>query len=105
MTPKFSGMLGLAMRAGKLSVGESKAADAVRGGKAVLLLLATDTARNTEKRFLNMTQFYQVPCIRPGDRVELGAAIGKKAAVVLAVTDGGFAEQLTKLDGADNQEL
>ena len=97
MTQKFMGMLGLAMRAGKLALGEGKGADAVRDGKAALLLLATDTARNTEKRFLNMTQFYQVPVLRPGDRAELGAAIGKDAAVDLAVTDAGFAEQLQKL--------
>ncbi len=97
MTRKWMGMLGLAMRAGKLAIGEGKAADAVRDGKAELLLLATDTAHNTEKRFLNMTQFYQVPILRPGDRTQLGAAIGKDAAVVLAVTDPGFAEQMKKL--------
>ena len=97
MTRKFMGMLGIAMRAGKLGSGETKAAEAVRSGKAALLILATDTAHNTEKRFLNMTQFYQVPILRPADRLELGAAIGKKAAVVLAVTDTGFAEQLQKL--------
>ncbi len=97
MTQKFTGMLGLAMRAGKLACGEGKAADAVRDGKAKLLLLATDTGPNTEKRFLNMTQFYQVPVLRPGNRTELGAAIGKKAAVVLAVTDEGFGKQLQRL--------
>lgn len=97
MTPKFSGMLGLAMRAGKVACGEAKAADAVRGGKSVLLILATDAGPNTEKRFLNMTQFYQVPVLRPGDRTTLGSAVGKKAAVVLAVTDANFGDQLLKL--------
>ncbi len=97
MTPKLSGMLGLAMRAGKLACGEAKAADAVRGGKAVLLILATDAGPNTEKRFLNMTQFYQIPVLRPADRTALGGVIGKKAAVVVAVTDPGFGEQLVML--------
>lgn len=97
MNTKMSGMLGLAMRAGKLACGETKAGEAVRGGKAVLLILATDAGPNTEKRFLNMTQFYQVPVLRPDDRTTLGNVIGKKAAVVLAVTDSGFGEQLLKL--------
>ena len=97
MTPKFAGMLGLAMRAGRIACGEEKSADAVRSGKALLLILATDAGPNTEKRFLNMTQFYQVPVLRPGDRGSLGSAIGKKGAVVLAVTDSGFARQLMQL--------
>lgn len=97
MTPKWSGMLGLAMRAGKVACGETKAADAIRGGKAVLVILATDAGPNTEKRFLNMTQFYQVPVLRPDDRSSLGNVIGKKAAVVLAVTDAGFGAQLLLL--------
>ena len=97
MTPKFIGMLGLAMRAGKLACGEAKGAEAVRSGKALLLILATDAGPNTEKRFLNMTQFYQVPVLRSGDKTSLGNAIGKKAAVVLAVTDPGFAQQLNQL--------
>ncbi len=102
MLPKVMGMLGLAMRAGKLACGEGKAADTVRSGKAVLLILATDAGPNTEKRFLNMTQFYQIPVLRPDDRIALGNAVGKKAAVVLAVTDAGFGEQLLKLqDGTD----
>ncbi len=97
MTPRFVGMLGLAMRAGKLACGEAKGADAVRTGKAMLLILATDAGPNTEKRFLNMTQFYQVPILRIGDKISLGSAVGRKAAVVLAVTDSGFAEQLKQL--------
>ncbi len=96
MNAKFCGMLGLAMRAGKLSLGEGKAADAVRGGKCELLILATDAGPNTEKRFLNMTEFYDVSVLRPCGREELSGVLGKPA-VVLAVTDQGFASQLKTL--------
>ena len=96
MNAKFFGMLGLAMRAGKLAIGEGKAADAVREGKCELLLLATDAGPNTEKRFLNTTEFYQVPVLRPCNRENLSGAIGKPA-VVVAVTDCGFAKQLKTL--------
>ena len=64
MNPKLKGMLGLAMRAGKLACGESKAAEAIRGGRAELVLLSADASDNTEKRFLNMTQY----CVRRDGR-------------------------------------
>ncbi len=96
MNAKFCGMLGLAMRAGNLALGEGKASDVVRDGKCELLLLVTDAGPNTEKRFLNMAQFYQVLVLRPCGREELSGAIGKPA-VVVAVTDNGFAKQLQAL--------
>ena len=97
MNPKFWGMLGLAMRAGKLEAGEEKAARAIRSGSGFLILLAQDASLNTEKKFTDMGVFHSVNVIRPGSRFEIGAAIGKKFSVIAAVTDKGFAEQLSKL--------
>ena len=97
MNPKFWGMLSLAMRAGKLVLGEDKVLSAIQSGKASLLLLADDAGNNTEKKFLDKSAFYQISVLRPGDRTRIGNAIGKKNAVVVAVTDTGFQEQLIKL--------
>ena len=97
MNPKFWGMLSLAMRAGKLTLGEEKTLSAIQSGKAQLVMLATDAGVNTEKKFTDKSAYYQVPLLRPDRRERLGAAIGKKNAVVLAVTDKGFAKQLSKL--------
>lgn len=97
MNPKFWGMLGLAQRAGKLAVGQEKAAEAVRNGGAVLLLLAEDASANTEKKVRDMSRFYEVPVLSPGDRVKIGSAIGRESAVVAAVTDSGFSQQLLRL--------
>lgn len=97
MNPKFWGMLSLAMRAGKLALGEDKALSAIQNGKAKLLILADDAGSNTEKKFLDKSAFYQISVLRPADRIRIGSAIGKKNAVVLAVTDAGFQAQLLKL--------
>ncbi|MBR5152564.1 MAG: ribosomal L7Ae/L30e/S12e/Gadd45 family protein [Clostridia bacterium] len=97
MNPKFWGMLSLAMRAGKLAVGEDKATEATRGGKACLLILSQDAGNNTEKKVTDMAAFRNIPILRPADRVRIGQAIGKEFAVALAVTDAGFAEQLSLL--------
>lgn len=97
MNPKFRGMLSLAMRAGRLAVGEAKVIDAVRGGKVHLLLLAEDAGPNTEKKVTDMGAYRKIPVLRPAGREEMGSAIGRKFAVVLAVTDTGFSEQLSTL--------
>lgn len=99
MNPKFWGMLGLAMRAGKLACGESKASEIIRSGGGFLILLADDASANAEKRFTNMSAYHSVPLIRPGSRFEIGSATGRSFSVVAAVTDDGFAKQLIKLSG------
>lgn len=97
MNPKFWGMLSLAMRAGRLAVGEAKATETVRGDKAHLLVLAEDAGPNTEKKVMDMGAYRKIPVLRPGNRDVIGKAIGRKFAVVLAVTDTGFSEQLSTL--------
>lgn len=97
MNAKFQGMLGLAMRAGKLAVGEGKAEDTIRSGNALLVVLSTDASDNTEKKFLNMADSHDVNVIRPCGRDTLGQILGREFAVVMAVTDSGFARQLELL--------
>ena len=97
MSSKFQGMLGLAMRAGKLAVGEGKAEEAIRSGKAFLLILSTDASDNTEKKFLNMANSHKLPVVRSCDRDTLGKILGREFAVIVAVTDLGFAKQLELL--------
>lgn len=97
MNSKFWNMLSMAMGAGKLSVGEGRAEDSIKGKKAELIILSTDASLNTEKKFLNMSSFRDIPVIRPGDRYELGNTIGRDFAVVITVCDKNFKNQLLKL--------
>lgn len=97
MNSKFLGMLSLAMRAGKLAPGEGKAEDAVRSSKAKLILISNDASDNTEKKFSDMGAYHKVPVLKIADRYETGRAIGRDFAVVIAVTDDNFANQLLKL--------
>jgi ribosomal protein L7Ae-like RNA K-turn-binding protein len=97
MIPKVAQMLGLAMRARKLISGEELVVQAVRNGQAKLVLLAADASANTVKKITDKCRHYQVPCYSPGDRFELGSAIGKDARVTLAVTDSNLAERIQHL--------
>ncbi len=90
-------LIGLAMRAGKVVSGEELVLREIRSGRARLVVLATDAAKNSEKKITDKCSTYNVPILRYGTRQELGNAIGKAERVVLAVTESGFARSIQNL--------
>lgn len=97
LNQRFWGMLSLSQKAGALSVGESRAQETIRGGAAELIILSADASDNTKKKFSDMAHYRNIPLIAIADRESLGHAIGRKFAVIIAVSDNGFAENLLKL--------
>ena len=72
----FYAMLGIAMRAGQLSLGESGVLKAISSGAALFMILDAGASDNTKKKFRDSCAFYQVPLYETTpDR--LGSAIGK----------------------------
>ena len=89
-------LLGLAAKAGKIVSGEFATENAVKAGKAFLVLTAEDASDNTKKKFRDMCTFYQVPFYSLGTKEELGIAIGKEYRASLALTDENFAVATVK---------
>lgn len=89
-------MLGLATRSGNVVSGGFATEQAVKRGKAYLVIIAEDASDNTEKKFRNMCEFYEVPYGRYGVKETLGHAIGREERSCLAVTDEGFANSIRK---------
>ena len=98
--------LGLALRAGRLAVGEEPVGTACRTHKARLLLLASDAADNTIRRALRFSQAGTIPCLTLSlNKEALGACLGRASCAMLAVTDAGFAAALAeKLAKEDPQQ-
>lgn len=93
---KLHGLLGMARRAGKLSIGFDASLAAVKDGKSALLLLAGDASPKTEKecRF-TADSFGAKVCTLPYDKAALADAIGmSKPVAVAAVCDSGFAKAI-----------
>ncbi len=92
--------LGLIRRAGKLSIGEENIRQAVRAGKARLILLAEDASQNAEKRAGTFAERANVPLLRlDEDKDTLCRELGINGGAMLAVCDEGFAAVLhEKLD-------
>lgn len=93
--------LGLAMKAGKVEVGEEYIAMAARSGKAKVILIASDAGHNALVRAGNASGSGRCPEAKlPFTRDELGAALGRGPVSVAAITDISFASAfIDKLSG------
>lgn len=93
---KFFRMLGLAARMRGIAFGEGAVKDAIRSGKAELVIVAEDASENTKKKFKNSCDFYGIKMLEFGEKLTLGKYTGREFAVVLAVLNKGIAEELKK---------
>ena len=85
-------MIGLALRAGRLEVGDEAAGDACRYKRCRLLLVAADAGEGAQRRAMHFAEegqclLAEIPC----SREELGAALGRKSCAMAALTDLGLA--------------
>ena len=88
---KTMSLVGLATKAGKTASGEFSTEKAVKTGHAYLVIVSEEASDNTRKSFMNMTEFYDVPCYCYGSKEALGRCIGKEFRASLAVTDENLA--------------
>ncbi len=80
---KTAGALGLCRRAGKIVSGAYLVKEALLKGKAALVLLASDAAKNTEDKICPAAARKNIPVYRAAlTKKEMGAALGKNADVV-----------------------
>ena len=88
---KELGALGLAMRAGKLSVGTEAVLEQVRKKNVCVVITAFDASNPTKKRLTDKCAFYGCKLeISPYSVGALGAAFGKSGVACVAVTDKNF---------------
>lgn len=97
MDNKIFGFLGLAMRAGKLDIGEQRVKDRIKDKKAELVILSDDASLNTKKKITDMCNFRDIRLIVLSDRYTLGKSVGREFAVVLSVSDSGFSKRIEEL--------
>ncbi len=104
-TERALGLLGLAVKAGKVILGVPMVCDAMRAGKRIYLAVeAENTSDNTHKRITDRTAYYGVRHMRISVSTDrLAAALGKTGDLALAaVTDKGLAEAIVPLLDQEN---
>ncbi len=93
-------MLGLARRAGRLSMGHDTALDSVRKRKARLIVFSGDISQRVINEFSRESN--SVPCVKIEETIEeIHIALGYKAGVI-TVNDDNFASRIAELI---NQEV
>lgn len=90
-------MIGMALRAGCLEVGDEAAGDACRLKRCRLLLAASDAGEAAQRRAAHFAEegqclLAELPCSREA----LGAALGRKSCAMAAVTDLGLAQAIVQ---------
>ncbi|MFC7061169.1 YlxQ family RNA-binding protein [Halobacillus seohaensis] len=95
----YLNIIGLAHRAGKLTLGEEHIVKEIQKKRAKLVLIAEDTGKQTKKKLTDKCSFYNIPCYMVDDRETLSQAIGQTGRVAIAVLDQGFAKKLQSLLG------
>ena len=97
---KLRGMIGLAMRAGRLIPGTEQVTVALRSrGRVCLVLLSEGASENTVKKVVGKCEYYGVQLRRTKvSAAELGDWIGKSyGPMCVGITDAGFAGQINRI--------
>ena len=105
MNERLLSLLGLARRAGKLSMGFDASAEAMRRGEAALLLLSDDLSERTNKSIRSVAEQYNISVVCCGCGMDaMGHAAGRKKTGIITVCDNGFAEKMKALCAENSQE-
>ncbi|NLJ32150.1 MAG: 50S ribosomal protein L7ae [Clostridiales bacterium] len=97
MNDKMLHLMGIARRAGRLSLGSDAAVESMRKGRARLVVIAGDLSPRTAGGVELAAREEGVAAVRTKATMdEIGMALGKRAGVI-AVNDAGFAKKLIAL--------
>ncbi len=104
MYNRLLSFLGIARRAGKLSLGFDAATEAMNKGRSRLLLIADDLSPRTTEAIKKTALSLNVPVIALDEPMEsIGKSVGKTVGIV-SVDDDGFAKKLKQLYKEIRQE-
>lgn len=93
---RLGGYIGIAQRAGKIAAGDTPAREALRKGKAYLLVVAEDAAP-VVRRELESLAGDTIPVLFWSDMIDLGRLVGKSRRGALAVLDLGLAKAMLQV--------
>lgn len=94
MNEKILPLLGIARKAGRLSLGFDAATESMQKGKAQLILTASDLSERTVRNIAmtaRQTETYLIAA--DFSMQQLGCAVGKTTGII-SVNDKGFAEKI-----------
>jgi len=97
LNSKLQGMLGLCIRARKVSMGTEEAKKAIRAKKAKLVLLAENASDRTKKDINDICSHYKVDLLCDDFADIFYQLTSRDVMKVMSVNDDGFAREIKAL--------
>lgn len=88
------GLIGLAMKAGKIVIGDGVILKAIQLSQVYLLLVATDASNRTKRTVSSRARANNIPLIELANKSLLGSRMGKRQIAVAAVIDRSLAQAI-----------
>ena len=96
------GLIGLAMKAGKIAFGADSVEESILKRKVTLVIVSEESSESTKSKFIKLCQNYNIPIIIDGNIDDLSKTIGKSNKAVIGIKDINFANSIQKkYDGGD----
>lgn len=96
MLDKIRGMMGLAMRAGQVTLGANLALNVIKSSKAALVLVDETASENTRKKVSDACSYRKIPMYYLPEGL-IDDACGKDCRYVAALHAGGLAAKIRQL--------
>ena len=90
------GLIGLAMKAGKICFGADSVEETRIKQKVKLLIISEDSSERTKNKFIKLCEKYNIPVIIDGNIDVLSKTIGKSNKAIIGIKDINFAESIQK---------
>ncbi len=98
MNDRLLNLLGMARRAGKLSIGHDASVNSLNSGKAKLCFLSVEASQRLKNEMDALCKKTNANIIFGSYTMQqLGLSVGAKATAVLTVNDEGFAKRIIEL--------
>ena len=105
MNGRLLSLLGLARRAGKISLGNDPVLSSLQGGKAKLVLVCPDLSKRTLKGIERSAEDFGVPLVTIEQSMDqVSMSLGKRCGVV-SLDDAGFARKALTLTETNGEDL
>ena len=88
--------LGLALRAGKLSVNKI-VYDRIRAKKAKLVIATNDASQRTKKQLSDKCAYYEIPYMSALESMEVSQSLGRNNVKYLSIDDQGMADAFLRI--------
>lgn len=93
---KILGLIGLAMKAGKVSFGADSVEESIIKRKVKLVIIAEESSERTKNKFISICEKYNIPVIIDGNIEDLSKTIGKSNKAIIGIKDINFAKTIQK---------